>query len=137
MTFPIFPDLDDERPPATPPTVPHVPDPPTPFDRGMAGSARAARRWTDDEQRAVDAAIEAVARTHEQFTSDDVWRHLGDGFLVTKGMASRLKAAKNRRVIASTGETRIAARGGDHDKGQRLSLWRSLIHEGADLDHSR
>lgn len=126
-------DLDDQRVPHVSPTVPRNPDPPTPFDRGMAGSTRAARRWTDDEQRAVDDAIRAVARRTETFTSDEVWRELGDGFPVTKGLASRLTAAKNRGVIASTGETRIAARGGEHDHGQRLALWRSLIDERTDL----
>lgn len=104
---------------------------PAPFDRGMAGSTRAARRWTPDETQRVDAAIENVARRVDLFTSDDVWLELGDGFPVTKGMASRLIAAKNRDVIASTGEVRTARRGGNHDHGQRLSLWRSLIHEGA------
>lgn len=137
MTLPIYDDDFDEAPPHVSPTVPHNPDPPTPFDRGMAGSARAARRWTPDEAGAVDRAIEAVARRTETFTSDEVWRELGDGFPVTKGMASRLTAAKNRGVIASTGETRIASRGGDHDHGQRLSLWRSRLIERTDIADPR
>lgn len=131
MTVDLF-DLDDDEPPHVSPTVPHNPDPPTPFDRGMAGSKRAARRWTEDEARAVDVAIENVARRLETFTSDEVWTELGAGFPVTKGLASRLIAAKNRGVIASTGEVRTASRGGDHDHGQRLSIWRSRIHERTD-----
>lgn len=121
-----------DPPPATLADRTSEPDaPPTPFERGMAGSERAARRWTPEQAARVDAAIEAVARRLPEFTSDDVWAELGDGFPVTKGMASRLTAAKNRGVIAATGEVRTARRGGDHDHGQRLSLWRSRIHEGA------
>jgi hypothetical protein len=104
---------------------------PTPFDRGMAASERAARaRWTPEQLDQVNAAIEAAARRHPSFTSDDVWAELGDGFPVTKGLASLLTAAKRRGVIASTGEVRMSSRGGDHDHGQRLVVWRSLIHEG-------
>jgi len=124
-------DLEDETPPHTSRTIPAVPD--LPFDRGMAGSARAARRWTAEENDLVDVAIEAVARRLPLFTADEVWRELGDGFPVTKGLASRLTSARHRGLCENTGETRIARRGGDHDHAQRLSLWRSLLVDDAEV----
>lgn len=124
--YPPEPPYPDDDPPHVSLTVPRGDNPPTPFDRGMAGSARASRRWTLEELDAVDRAIEQVARRLELFTSDDVWAELGAEFPVTKGLASRLNRARRLGTITNTGETRIARRGGDHDKGQRLSLWRSL-----------
>lgn len=99
----------------------------TPFDRGMEGSEQAALRWTLDQVLAVDKAIRVVAERKQSFTADDVWAELGDEFPVTKGLSGRLKAAKNRGVLASTGDTAIASRGGSHDHGQRLAVWRSLV----------
>lgn len=125
-------DEPDEQPPHTSRTIPKVPDPPSPFERGMDGSRRAARKWTEDEAKKVDAAIAAVAGRLPTFTADAVWAELGDGFPVTKGLASRLTAAKNRGLIENTGTVAPARRGGDHDHAQRLSVWRSLLVDQAD-----
>lgn len=99
----------------------------SPFDRGMAASERAGEKWSDLERGAIDEAIIAAARELERFTADDVWAR-APGVRVTKGIAGRLNAARNRKVIASTGEWAVSRRGGDHDHGQRLAVWRSLIH---------
>lgn len=126
----------DWTPPLEPPptrprsSTPPGPPPPTPFDRGMAGSELAGRvKWTDDERLAVDRAIAGVALRLEEFTADDVWRQLDGAVPVTKGLAGRLTAAVNEGLIANTGRTTIAARGGAHDHAQRLTVWRSLVCE--------
>lgn len=123
-----------------------------PTERRDEGTARAARRWTDEEVAAVDRAIrtvaaKCVAKFREQrapahvddvllhvgrsdplleFTADNVWRELGPEFPVTKGLTGRLIAAKGDGVIRNTGTTRIADRGGDHDHGQRLTVWQAV-----------
>lgn len=99
---------------------------PTPFEKGMAGSELAGRKWTDKEKTLVDEAIEIVASNHAEFTADEVWRCLDGAVPVTKGMASRLNMAARRGVIESTGRTTVARRGGDHDHAQRLNIWRSM-----------
>lgn len=94
----------------------------------VEGSERAARKWDEGERAQVDAAIEGVARATAEFTADDVWAALPEGFPVTKGLTPRLLAAKNRGLMRSTGETVIADRGGRHDHSQRLSVWGSLVY---------
>ncbi len=107
----------------------------TGFDRGMEGSARAAAKWTDDEVKAVDDAILAVARRKDEakgwgdFTADDIWTELGDGFLVTKGLSGRLVAAANRGVIYNTDRTVLSTREGEHGHSQKLTVW----HPAGDL----
>lgn len=101
------------------------------FARGMCGSALAAGKWSADELSAVDGAICTVAHHRDLFTADDVWATLPEGFPVTKGLAGRLNAAVNRGIIANTGSTAFARRGGEHDHRQRLAVWRSLIRGGA------
>lgn len=103
---------------------------PEPFERGRRGSERASRRWTAEQVDAVDAAIENCARRLTEFTADDVWAALGDEFPVTKGLTARLVVARNAGLIAGTDQLRKTHRGGVHDKGQRLSVWRSLITRG-------
>lgn len=106
-----------------------LPEPPapTPFEVGMAASSKAARyRWSPAEIAAVDRAIELCAHFQPEFTADDVWKRLPKDFPVTKGLASRLNVAANRGLIVATDRTRKAGRGGDHDHGQRLTIWRSL-----------
>lgn len=111
-----------------------------PFARGMEGSARAAAKWTDEELTQVDDAIANVvnkllAASSEwdeppgTFTADDIWRELGDGFLVTKGLAGRLNAARNRGMIVNTGRTIISGRDDEHGHGQRLTVWRPRLAE--------
>lgn len=124
-----------------------------PFERGMAGSDRAAAKWTDDEVAQVDAAIRAVAarkwrqarhrlapshidrlaeRHHIsdrliEFTTADVWAELGPGFPITKGIAGCMRRAANDGVIASTGRTTYPE--GDRSRvnhNQRLTVWRAL-----------
>lgn len=111
----------------------------TGFDKGMAGSARAAAKWTDEEVTQVDDAIANVcnrllAQGSEweddevgAFTADDVWAELGPEFLVTKGLSGRLIAAANRGMIRSTGTTIISGRDGEHGHGQRLTLWEVIV----------
>jgi hypothetical protein len=103
-----------------------------PFDRtayaaGMEGSDRAGRKWSDDEVELVDEAIRLVARHWNEFTADEIWAMLPDGFPVTKGLAGRLNAARHAGTIAPTGRVAFAQRGGEHDHRQRLAVWRSLV----------
>lgn len=111
--------------------------PATPEERRDDGIARAAARWTDEEVAAVDAAIAHVAaqarhdaRTRhvgdglEEFTTADVWRELGPGFPVTKGIAGRMAAAKGAGLIKSTGRTTTPPKDATGpNNGQRLTLW--------------
>lgn len=124
-------------------TVPGLEDT-TPEQRAEEGIARAAARWTPEEEAAVDAAIATVARRIRlradhtygnprnadeaaTLTTADVWAELGADFPVTKGIAGRMTAAKGAGLIANTGRTVIAPRdatGPNH--GQRLTVWRAL-----------
>ena len=93
------------------------------FDRGMEGSESAARGWSEDERNAVRDAIELVAARGRDFTADDVWAALPNGFPVNKGMAAQLVAAKRRGLIVNTGRTTFCQKGGAHDHSQRLTVW--------------
>ena len=103
----------------------------TPFDRGMLGSQQSATKWSDGEVQMVDLAIQQCARDLDTFTADDVWDRLPEGFRVTKGLASRLKVAKNRGWIRSDGEVRHSKRSGEHGHGQRLNVWVSCRRMGS------
>lgn len=109
--------------------APHVDDdePPSGFAAGLAGSEQAARRWTDDEKATVLGAIIAVAMEKDEFTTDDVWEKLAGRVPVTKGMTAMLKSADRKDILGNTGKTVISQRGGQHDHGQRLTVWYSLI----------
>lgn len=96
-------------------------------ETGLEGSARAAAKWTEAEVAAVDKAIVDVASRTRELTADDIWAELGDGFLVTKGLAARLVSASFAGVIINGGRTTTSTRTGDHGKGQRLTVWRSLL----------
>lgn len=99
-------------------------DAPTPFEVGIQKSQTAAdHKWTPDEITKVDHAIRLCAHFQPEFTSDDVWRRLPKDFPVTKGMAARLIAAQRAGIIYNTGRVTIANRGGQHDHGQRLTVW--------------
>jgi len=104
------------------------PDPPTPspagFELGIARSEDAAKRWTKEQTELVDYTIILVARRLDEFTADDVWRQLPAGFPVTKGMAARLVSASRRGLIYATGDMARASRGGEHDHGQKLNVWK-------------
>jgi hypothetical protein len=117
----LFDDLEEETP--TPPAEPAIPEP-TGFEYGIKRSADSAAKWTAEQIRIVDHAILLTARREEEFTADDVWRNLPAGFPVTKGMAARLMAAARRGKIFSTGYYAKSNRGGAHDHGQRLTVWR-------------
>jgi len=94
------------------------------FAEGMRQSQRSAdHKWTPLEAAQVDLAIAEVARKGEPFTTDEVWAHLGAAFPVGKGMAARLNAAVRRGIITNTGEIRTSSRTGEHDHGQRLTVW--------------
>jgi len=94
------------------------------FARALIGSQSAANaKWSPLQQKAVDAAIERVAKKHPEFTADHIWLELGEGFPTSKGMAARLTAAANRKIIEQTGALAHSTRPGNHN--QRLSIWRS------------
>jgi hypothetical protein len=95
------------------------------FAAGLEGSERAATRWDEHQKALVDDAIIIVASKRAgggTFTTDDVWAQLNGAVPVTKGMTGRLTAAE----IENTKQTVISDRGGEHDHGQRLTVWRSL-----------
>ena len=100
------------------------------FVKAERGGTHAAEYWTDAQKTQVDEAIRAVAERHRgggEFTTDDVWAHLAGAVPVTKGMTARLMVAVNHRIIDTTGNTVVSQRGGNHDHGQRLSVWYSLL----------
>lgn len=102
-------------------------DAPTGFAKGLQESARAAERWDDDQKQLVMNAIIAVAKREGEFTSDAIWAELAGSVPVTKGLTSLLLLASRRGVLDSTGKTMISDRGGEHDHGQRLTVWYSLV----------
>lgn len=96
----------------------------SPFEVGMRQSQKAANaKWTPDQQMQVDLAILRVSERMGEFTADDVWKDLGPGFPVNKGMAARLNAMARKKMIVNTGRLVVAQRGGQHDHGQRLTIW--------------
>lgn len=97
------------------------------FAKGVQESARAAGRWDDDQKQLVLDAIIAVAKRMDEFTSDAIWAELAGSVPVTKGLTSLLRLASKRGILDSTGKTTISERGGEHDHGQRLTVWYSLI----------
>lgn len=97
------------------------------FLKGMEESHKAAvHKWTPEQIAQVDQAITLCASSGDDFTADDVWSRLPVGFPVTKGLASRLNVAARQKRIIATDRTRKSRRGGDHDHGQRLTIWRPL-----------
>lgn len=99
------------------------------FPAGLEGSERAATKWDENQKALVDDAIVMVASKRADggtFTSDDVWAQLRGSVPVTKGLTARLMMAEREGTIENTGETAISDRGGEHDHGQRLTVWRSL-----------
>ena len=96
------------------------------FARALIGSQTSSNaKWSPLQQKAVDAAIERVAKKHPEFTADHIWLELGEGFPTSKGMAARLTAAANRKIIEQTGALGHSTRPGNHN--QRLSIWRSTL----------
>lgn len=114
----------------TPATRVAASDPaPAGFTKGLQESERAARRWTEKEKSLVMEAITRVARREDEFTSDAIWAELDARVPVTKGLTAMLMLADRRGILMSTGKTAISTRGGEHDHGQRLTVWCSLIKE--------
>tara|TARA_R100001230_G_scaffold2824_1_gene866 strand:+ start:621 stop:968 length:348 start_codon:yes stop_codon:yes gene_type:complete len=101
-------------------------DDPTPFERGMAASAKAARKWTDEQIAQVDRAIKRVAYFRLHWTVDQVWEQLPDGFPVNKGIGARLNKAARAGMIRATDRTRISRRTNEHGHGQRLTVWETV-----------
>lgn len=100
------------------------------FERGMEGSQQSAlAKWSDDEVVKVRNAIRAVAGRHHRFTTDEIWKELGDGFPFSKGIGVQMLVVSREGVLKSTGETVISRRGGDHGHAQRLTVWKSLLLE--------
>lgn len=97
--------------------------------QGLAESQRAAGRWDEEQKQLVLAAIIAVAKREDEFTSDAIWNELAGRVPVTKGLTALLMLASKRNILGSTGKTEISRRGGEHDHGQRLTVWYSLIQE--------
>jgi hypothetical protein len=100
---------------------------PAGFAKGLQESERASRRWDDREKQLVMDAIIAVAKREDEFTSDAIWAELAARVPVTKGLTAMLMLADRRGIVMSTGKTEKSARGGEHDHGQRLTIWCSLI----------
>lgn len=101
-------------------------DQPTPFERGMEASAKAARKWTDQQIAQVDQAIRRVALLRSKWTVDQVWEQLPDGFPVNKGIGARLNKAARAGMIRATDRTQISTRTNEHGHGQRLTVWETL-----------
>lgn len=119
MTVPVPTLFDEEHAP------PPSPDPtPAGFQLGISRSADSAKKWSAEQIELVDYTIVLVARRLDEFTADDVWRQLPEGFPVTKGMAARLISAERKGRIFNTGRLERSQRGGEHDHGQRLTVWR-------------
>ena len=97
------------------------------FAKGVQESTRAAGKWTEQEKVRVMDAIIAVAKRTDEFTSDAIWEELGASVPVTKGLTAMLMLADRRGILMSTGKTEKSTRGGEHDHGQRLTVWCSLI----------
>lgn len=99
--------------------------------RGMTGSQMAAGfKWTAEQRQAVRDAVELVCRRLPDFTADDVWSELAGSVPVTKGLASVLHACARANLCHATDRTRVSARGGKHDHGQRLTVWASHVAAG-------
>jgi hypothetical protein len=94
---------------------------------GFSESERTANRWSEDQKQLVLNAIIAVAKENEEFTTDLVWQYLNGAVPVTKGMTAMLRSASRKGILDSTGKTEVSSRGGEHDHGQRLTIWYSLI----------
>lgn len=99
------------------------------FAAGLEGSRQAAGVWTQDQKDRVSEAIKAVALEYDEFTTDLIWAKLDGSVPVTKGMTAMLKRADQQGVLGNTGKTEISQRGGQHDHGQRLTIWYSLIRK--------
>lgn len=97
------------------------------FAAGVEASGRSAGTWTQEQKDLVFKAIRAVAERHEEFTTDQVWEELDGRVPITKGMTAMLMLASRRGILDSTGKTTTSTRGGQHDHGQRLTIWYSLI----------
>lgn len=107
----------------------------TGIQKGFAESERAATRWSAAQKALVMDAIIAVAEGNDEFTTDAIWKQLDGNVPVTKGMTAMLQNAVRKGILDSTGKTEISNRGGEHDHGQRLTVWYSLIH-GKQRDRS-
>lgn len=106
-----------------------APRPSTPFDAGMAGSERAASKWSAADRAQLDAAVRGLIARGEPFTADDIWRACPE-VPVTKGLASFLRPFANAKQIENSGQTRVARRGNRHDHAQRLTVW-NVLRAGA------
>lgn len=92
----------------------------------MEASAKAARKWTDEQIAQVDKAIRRVALLRSKWTVDQVWEQLPDDFPVNKGIGARLNKAARAGMIRATDRTQISTRTNEHGHGQRLTVWETL-----------
>jgi hypothetical protein len=97
------------------------------FPAAVEASERSADTWDEEQRKLVFDAIVSVATRQDEFTTDEVWAELAARVPVTKGMTAMLMTAVRRDVIGNTGKTTTSSRGGEHDHGQRLAVWYSLI----------
>lgn len=105
----------------------YVPEQPSVRPVAAPRPARAST-WTITQRAEVLEAIRTVARTRTEFTADDVWRELAGRVPVTKGLAAVLTRAAALGDIVNSGRTTVAARGGQHDHAQRLTVWQSRMY---------
>ena len=96
------------------------------FDAGVVASERAARKWSGFEKEQVRQVIHATCRDRMTFTAAHIWTALGESFPVTKGLTALLVEASRAGWCVATNKTVRCERGGPHDHGQRLTVWRSL-----------
>ncbi len=97
------------------------------YAAALKGSGLAAQKWSAEERAMVRLAIRGIALNQPTFTADDVWDTLPKDFPVTKGLTAVLQEAARLKWIASTEETVITGRGGEHDHAQRLTVWESRL----------
>ena len=97
----------------------------------MAGSAKAARKWTDEQIAQVDRAIRRAAYFMPRWTVDDVWEQLPADFPVNKGIGARLNKAARAGMIRATDRTKISTRTNEHGHGQRLTVWETIESPGS------
>lgn len=107
------------------------------FQAGLEASEAASEaKWSDEDRALVYQVIVSICQErafrpdgepgHDEFSSDLIWERLAGRVRWSKALTSVLMKASRAGWCDTTGKTVISQRGGEHDRGQRLSLWYSL-----------